>query len=88
LVIVCEDLDGDDATAVAGRVLDAVTSAGLEAVGSPATASIGLVVAPAGADPSDVLTRADGAMYRAKTAGGGRVVAADEVAGSGRPPHG
>lgn len=76
LVVVSEELDAADAMALAERVLDAITSAGLDAVGVPATASIGLVLAHAGARPEAVLHDADAAMYRAKAAGGGRIVAA------------
>ena len=88
LVVVCEDIEAPAAAAVAARVLDAVTAAGLDAVAMPATASIGLVVAASGADPDQVLRRADAAMYEAKDGGGGRVVTAAMSAGSGLPTHG
>ena len=76
LVVLCEDLDDVAAAAVAERVLDAVTSAGLQAVGAPVTASIGLARGGAGVEPEQLLHQADEAMYRAKSAGGGRVVEA------------
>jgi diguanylate cyclase (GGDEF)-like protein len=82
LVIVCEDLDIAGGSVIADRVLDAVTSAGLEAVGAPVTASIGLAIGTAGASPDGLLHEADEAMYRAKAAGGGRVAGA----GASRQP--
>ncbi|MEY2568681.1 MAG: hypothetical protein QOE35_3210 [Actinomycetota bacterium] len=82
LVIVCEDLDVAGGSVIADRVLDAVTSAGLEAVGAPVTASIGLAVGATGASPDGLLHKADEAMYRAKAAGGGRVAGA----GASRSP--
>ena len=88
LVVVCEDIEPAAAEAVGGRVLDAITAAGLDSVAVPATASIGLVLAAAGANPDQVLRRADGAMYDAKAAGGGRVVLSGQIAGSGPAPHG
>lgn len=88
LVVICEDIDAVDAETVAARVLDAITAAGLHAVAMPATASIGLVMAGCGAHPDQVLRRADAAMYEAKAAGGGQVVLAAQVAGSGPAAHG
>lgn len=80
-VVLVEQVDGADAaTLVARRILEALTRpvlvAGRELM---VRTSIGIALTGArpGAD-SDVLRRADIAMYEAKTAGGGRfVIAAD-----------
>jgi diguanylate cyclase (GGDEF)-like protein len=80
--ILCEDLtDEQDAIAVGERVLK---SFGLpfqlphgEAV-SAASLGIALAAAPE-QDPEDLIRDADAAMYRAKQAGGGRLMLFDEV---------
>ncbi|MGY1774161.1 diguanylate cyclase domain-containing protein [Blastococcus sp. SYSU D00813] len=71
-----------DAAALAERIRDGVARAGAE-VG--VTGSVGLTVVRAGDDDHEVLLRADQAMYRAKSAGGDRVGAADTLAGGQDP---
>jgi diguanylate cyclase (GGDEF)-like protein len=81
-VAICEDV-GDDATLaeLGERVLDAVREPfviGNETV--HAGVSIGLAVPESDSESGeDLLARADGAMYRAKATGGGRVVRADRM---------
>ena len=62
----------DDGEPLAARLRDAVARVG---AGSGVTASVGLTVVRPGDDGSEVLHRADQAMYRAKGAGGNRVTA-------------
>ena len=81
-VILCEDIfDDQDAVAVAERVLKSFTTPFHLAHGeTTATASIGIAV---GLDPEqqpeDLIRDADAAMYRAKGAGGGRLLLFDEL---------
>jgi diguanylate cyclase (GGDEF)-like protein len=60
----------DDGELLASRLRDAVALLG---AGSGVTASVGLTVVRRGDEASEVLHRADQAMYRAKSAGGNRV---------------
>jgi len=81
-VILCEDiLDDEGAVAVAERVLKAFSLPFMLEVGeTTAAASIGIsVTADPRQDPDDLIRDADAAMYRAKGAGGARVVLFDEV---------
>ncbi len=81
-VILCEDIfDDGDALAVAERVLKAFSLPfQLELGETMAAASIGIsVTSDPNQDPEDLIRDADAAMYRAKDAGGARVVLFDEV---------
>jgi diguanylate cyclase (GGDEF)-like protein len=81
-VILCEDIAGeDDAVAVADRVLKAFRRPfALELGDTTTSASIGIsVTADSNQDPDDLIRDADAAMYRAKGAGGTRVVLCDAV---------
>jgi diguanylate cyclase (GGDEF)-like protein len=81
-VILCEDIgDDDDAVAVAERVLKAFgLPFHLEVGETTAAASIGIsVTRDPHQDPDDLIRDADAAMYRAKGAGGARVILFDEV---------
>jgi diguanylate cyclase (GGDEF)-like protein len=81
-VILCEDIfDDEDAVAVAERVLKAFSLPFHLALGETmAAASIGIsVTSDSNQDPDDLIRDADAAMYRAKGAGGARVVLFDEV---------
>ncbi len=81
-VILCEDIyDDEDAVAVAERVLKAFSLPFHLAHGETmAAASIGIsVTCDSNQDPDDLIRDADAAMYRAKGAGGARVVLFDEV---------
>jgi diguanylate cyclase (GGDEF)-like protein len=81
-VILCEDIfDDEDAVAVAERVLKAFSLPFQLAHGETmAAASIGIsVTSDPNQDPDDLIRDADAAMYRAKGAGGARVVLFDEV---------
>ena len=81
-VILCEDIfDDEDAVAVAERVLKAFSLPFQLAHGeTTAAASIGIsVTSNPNQDPDDLIRDADAAMYRAKAAGGARVVLFDEV---------
>ena len=81
-VVLCEDIfDDQDAVAVAERVLKSFTTPfHLDHGETTATASIGIAV---GLDPDqqpeDLIRDADAAMYRAKGAGGGRLLLFDEL---------
>ena len=81
-VILCEDIFNDgDAVAVAERVLKAFSLPfHLESGETMAAASIGIsVTSDPTQDPDNLIRDADAAMYRAKGAGGARVVLFDEV---------
>ncbi len=81
-VILCEDIfDDEGAVAVAERVLKAFSLPfGLAHGETMAAASIGIsVTSDPNQDPDDLIRDADAAMYRAKGAGGARVVLFDEV---------
>ncbi|HUA43608.1 MAG TPA: EAL domain-containing protein [Solirubrobacteraceae bacterium] len=81
-VILCEDIyDDGDAVAVAERVLKAFSLPFQLAHGETmAAASIGIsLTSDPDQDPEDLIRDADAAMYRAKAAGGARVVLFDEV---------
>jgi two-component system, chemotaxis family, sensor kinase Cph1 len=67
-VILCEDITSEQAEAVAERILQF-----LRDTEEPGTASIGIATAAPGLSASDLLTRADAAMYRAKAGGRDRV---------------
>ena len=71
-VVLLEELvDEAEACTVAQRVLDAVAACGREH-GAALRASVGVRVLVPGDDAAGVLVDADGAMYFAKRAGGGR----------------
>jgi diguanylate cyclase (GGDEF)-like protein len=81
-VILCEDiLDDQDALAVAERVLKSFSLPfQIEHGEAMAGASVGIALSSdALHDPEDLIRDADAAMYRAKAAGGGRVVLFDEL---------
>jgi diguanylate cyclase (GGDEF)-like protein len=81
-VILCEDIfDDQDAVAVAERVLKAFSLPFHVEMGETmAAASIGIsVTSHPDQDADDLIRDADAAMYRAKGAGGARVVLFDEV---------
>jgi diguanylate cyclase (GGDEF)-like protein len=81
-VILCEDiLDDQDALAVAERVLKSFSLPfQIEHGEAMAGASVGIALSnDALQDPEDLIRDADAAMYRAKAAGGGRVVLFDEL---------
>ena len=81
-VILCEDIfDDQDAVAVAERVLKSFTTPFHLAHGeTTATASIGIAVGlDPEQEPEDLIRDADAAMYRAKAAGGGRLLLFDEL---------
>ena len=81
-VILCEDIFNDgDAVAVAERVLKAFSLPFHVELGETmAAASIGIsVTSDPNEDPDDLIRDADAAMYRAKGAGGARVVLFDEL---------
>jgi diguanylate cyclase (GGDEF)-like protein len=73
-IAVCEDIEPDGATVIAGRIIAAVAGAKRGAAGglSP-TASVGIAVVSGGeADAHEAVRRADEAMYVAKEEGGNR----------------
>jgi diguanylate cyclase len=81
-VILCEDIfDDEDAVAVAERVLKVFSLPfNLDHGETMAAASVGIsVTSDPDQDPDDLIRDADAAMYRAKGAGGARVVLFDEV---------
>jgi diguanylate cyclase (GGDEF)-like protein len=81
-VILCEDIfDEEDAVAVAERVLKSFSLPFHLTMGeTTAAASIGIsITSDSNQDPDDLIRDADAAMYRAKGAGGARVVLFDEV---------
>ncbi len=73
-IIVAEDIEPDDAAAIADRVVRSVAEAGAGgADGLTPTASVGLTVIAGGeADAHEAVRRADEAMYTAKDEGGNR----------------
>ncbi len=73
-VVVCEDADEPTMRLLAHRLADAVVEP-LDVDGSrhDLTASIGIAVGDGDADPDALLAVADAAVYRAKSAGRGRV---------------
>ncbi|HET9691616.1 MAG TPA: EAL domain-containing protein [Acidimicrobiales bacterium] len=79
-VVLCEGVTASDAGRVAERLRQVLT-APLELDGRQIsmTVSIGYVVARQGADPDDVIARADTAMYAAKQAGKDRVAQFDDA---------
>jgi diguanylate cyclase (GGDEF)-like protein len=81
-VILCEDIfDDQDAVAVAERVLKSFTTPfHLDHGETTAAASIGIAVGlDPEQEPEDLIRDADAAMYRAKAAGGGRLLLFDEL---------
>ena len=69
-VVICFDLPHDDAHATAGRIAHSLRAPiPLPQQEGLITASIGVVTFPAGTSPSEMLERADAAMYRAKQSG-------------------
>jgi diguanylate cyclase (GGDEF)-like protein len=83
-VVLLPNTDGDGAVAIAEALRQGVEKLDLEHPGSAygrVTMSFGVAVTvpdPAG-DPSDLITAADGALYRAKGAGRNRIVTADDA---------
>ncbi|TDN91661.1 diguanylate cyclase [Microbacterium sp. BK668] len=81
-VIVARDVDNPAvAWEIAERVLEGLRSdPGASPAGQLLSASIGVAVAPPGAAvlPEQLMRQADVAMYRAKAAGGNRIVLADD----------
>jgi diguanylate cyclase len=80
--VLCEDLaDEQDATAVAERLLKSFSLPfHLPHGQAVSTASIGIALAAdASQDAEDLIRDADAAMYRAKSAGGARLMLFDEV---------
>lgn len=74
-VVLCRNLIGGEAeaSAVAARIVSSLSvPVVVGGIRFDASASIGITVAIPGDDPEDVLSRADGAMYRAKRRGRGR----------------
>lgn len=72
-------LDENEALLLADRVRAALVQSPVATVAGdvPVTASLGIAVGADDDVPSDLLRRADAAMYRAKARGGGRVVTFD-----------
>ncbi|MCU1421893.1 MAG: hypothetical protein JWN36_1544 [Microbacteriaceae bacterium] len=68
-VVLCENTTRAQAEAVASRVRAAVAELGDSGSGVRIAASVGVSMAAADSDASQVLTAADAAMYRAKVAG-------------------
>jgi diguanylate cyclase (GGDEF)-like protein len=78
-VLVCDGLGEADARGVADRIVEAIAAPMVLGCGSEVAlgASVGVAFLGAGQDGDALLRSADAAMYRAKRAGGGRVVLAD-----------
>jgi diguanylate cyclase (GGDEF)-like protein len=75
-VILLPDTTREGALRVAERLVERVRAVGVEVnPNEPMTASVGLTLARVDDDASSVLNRADERTYRAKRAGGDRVVA-------------
>ncbi|WP_341996234.1 diguanylate cyclase [Microbacterium sp. LWH7-1.2] len=75
-VIVCVSAGPEEAAAIAGRALAAITEPIIvRGVEVTVKASAGVVAAERGVSPGGLLNAADAAMYRAKRGGGGRVSA-------------
>jgi len=84
-VVLCRDLaDGEaEASAVAARIVSTLSvQVVVGGIRFGASASVGVALAVPGDDPEAVLSRADGAMYRAKRLGRGRYEIAHRSAGS------
>lgn len=80
-VLACEVADATVAMEIAERLLDLLRGdPAHRAASGPLRASIGVAVAPAGTTllAEQLIRRADLAMYRAKSAGGDRIVLADD----------
>ena len=80
-VVLCEDLaHADDAVAIAERITDACRPPiVLGEDEHPVTLSVGVVIVDSGhATPTEVLSEADAAMYRAKSGGKGRTELFDD----------
>ena len=79
-VLACEVADATVATEIAERVLEVLRGdTGHPTLAQPLRASIGVAVAPEGSKllAEQLIRRADLAMYRAKSAGGDRIVLAE-----------
>ncbi|MEO7122076.1 MAG: diguanylate cyclase [Lacisediminihabitans sp.] len=72
-VVLCERADVDEAKNIAERMLAAIRAAVAEGTPWHLSASIGIATVDSKATASQILTRADSAMYRAKEAGGDQV---------------
>ena len=82
-VVLLRDASRERALAVAERLRAAIEAGGpAYADGKPVTISVGVAYVRPGDGPSDVLERADRALYRAKNAGRNRVVESPLVAAS------
>ncbi|MBV9439552.1 MAG: GGDEF domain-containing protein [Candidatus Eremiobacteraeota bacterium] len=80
-IVLLRDASRERAVAVAERLRAAIEAEGLaHADGRPVTVSVGIAYARAIDGPSDVIERADRALYRAKHAGRNRVVESTLVA--------
>ncbi|MDP9027244.1 MAG: diguanylate cyclase [Actinomycetota bacterium] len=72
-VVLCSNVNSDDVSVVASRIIAAVSAPATDHPNWTLSASIGVTLAGNGSDPSQVLSAADSAMYRAKQAGRGRL---------------
>jgi diguanylate cyclase (GGDEF)-like protein len=87
--LLLQDASDEAARACAQRLVEAMRAPfQVDSQQVHAGCSIGLAAAPPGTDAADVLRNADTAMYRAKRAGGGRVVVFDPLVHSGPQPPG
>lgn len=78
-VVVCAIDEPSDAMEIAARILALFRGDGALTI-TPLSASIGVAIAPAGSElvADQLIRRADLAMYSAKSAGGNRIVPADD----------
>ncbi len=72
-VVLCEHATTDAAKKIAERMLTAVRELAAEGASWHLSASIGVAAVDSGLTASQILTKADSAMYRAKHAGGDQV---------------
>ena len=83
-LVVLPDTDHDDACVLAERLRMLVATAPPDRGHEPLNVSVGVAQSHPGASVDDLLSIADGALRRAKRAGGGIVVGASGVAANGR----
>lgn len=78
------------AASIGGRIIQAIEEPMATAQGATVSASVGVTLAPRGADVHAVMKAADQSMYAAKRAGGGRIAAArpQPVPAPGSAPSG